>query len=384
MRLLWVSHTAWDVPQRAHPFCRALADRHEVHVAESLGGSTSVSDYLTRHYLRGLRYARYRDGRIVIHRIPRFSPALHVAPLRRLNTRIFRRYVERLVEHHRIECVVGTFHLPPIDGPRLIFDSFDANAAYWRHLDRAKGYANEIALTEYRYLQEADAVVAASSVLADKARALIPRGPVYHIPNGVDLRRFDGLDRVAARMQLGIDGPVIGSVANYDQASELDLVLDAARIVADRGVVFLLAGRGRALAHAMARASHERIRNVVFRGFVPPEAAPALISSFDVGLCSYRRTPMDDARTPMRLLMYAAAGLPTVCTDLDEVRRMGFANVVRVNDDPEAIATGVLAALDMPRVRPPQIEHYDLDRLVARYEAVLLGQALEPDDPPAL
>ena len=142
-------YCGYRTPRGTSPSARihsaAPLRRHEVHVAESLGGSTSVSDYLTRHYLRGLRYARYRDGRIVIHRIPRFSPALHVAPLRRLNTRIFSRYVERLVEHHRIECVVGTFHLPPIDGPRLIFDSFDANAAYWRHLDRAKGYANEIA-----------------------------------------------------------------------------------------------------------------------------------------------------------------------------------------------------------------------------------------------
>ena len=76
MRILWVSHTAWDVPQRAHPFCRALADRHEVHVAEPVTGSTSMSDYLSRRYLRGLTYGAYRDGRIVVHRIPRFSPAL--------------------------------------------------------------------------------------------------------------------------------------------------------------------------------------------------------------------------------------------------------------------------------------------------------------------
>ena len=259
---------------------------------------------------------------------------MHVAPLRRLNTRIFSRYVERLVEHHRIECVVGTFHLPPIDGPRLIFDSFDANAAYWRHLDRAKGYANEIALTEYRYLQEADAVVAASSVLADKACALIPRGPVYHIPNGVDLRRFDGLDRVAARMQLGIDGPVIGSVANYDQASELDLVLDAARIVADRGVVFLLAGRvGHSPMRWQGRVTNDP--NVVFRGFVPPRGGtgadlelrrrPVLIQADTDG-----RRPDADAPPDVRG-GWASDGLHRSGRGPPD----GLANVVRVNDDRE-------------------------------------------------
>jgi glycosyltransferase involved in cell wall biosynthesis len=373
VRILWVSHTAWEVPQRAHLFCRALAEHHDVHVAESTAGFAGPLDYLSRGYLRNLTYRTYRDGQIKIHHIPRFSPALFAPPLRRLNNSIFARLAARIIRRERIDCVVGTFPLPPPSAPRLVFDSFDANAAYWRSANRAGGYANEIALTEYRYLQEADAVVAASSVLADKARALGAQGQVHHIPNGVDLRRFDGLDPEPVRRGLAGDGTLVGSLANYDQPQELDRILDAAKLLAGADVTFLIAGRGSALRHARRRVVQEDIANVRFMGFVPPDRAPALISAFDVGLCAYARSPMDDARTPMRLLMYAAAGLPTVCTDLEEVRRMSFDNVSLVADDAASLADGVLHASELPRARPSQVAAYDLPGLVARYEAVIRG-----------
>ena len=75
----------------------------------------------------------------------------------------------------------------------------------------------------------------------------------------------------------------------------------------------------------------------------------------------------------MRLLMYAAAGLPTVWTDLEEVRRMRFDNVVLVGDDPRSLVEGVSRARAYPPGRPPQGEAYDLPDLVARYESVLRG-----------
>lgn len=373
MRILWIPHTAWHVPQRAHQFCRPLAERHEVHVAETVTDFRSPRDYLSPRYLRTLAYGTYRDGPITVHRIPRFSPALHLSALRSLNSGIFARLVKRIIERNKIDCVVGTFLVPPPSAPRLVFDSFDANAAYWRTVPRAYGYAEEIALTEFRYLDEADAVVAASSVLADKARALGARGEVHFIPNGVDLQRFDSANGARLRSRLGVSGTLVGSIANYDRARELDRVVDAAKLSFDKDFVFFIAGRGVALAHARKRVHVERVTNVTFHGFVSPEETPDMTASFDVGLCSYLKTPMDDARTPMRMLLYAAAGLPTVCTDLEEVRRMNFDNVVRVSDDAPALVSGVELALQLPRKRPPQVEQYDLPTLVRRYEDVLRG-----------
>ena len=376
MRILWISHTAWRVPQRAHLFCRELAARHEVHVAESEATFAHPVDYLSGRYLRSLRSAEYHDGPITVHRVPRISPALPFGFLRDLNSMIYGRVVRGIVYRHRIDRIVGNFLLPPPrTDARLIFDSFDANAEFWR-IRGASSYADEIERIEQRYVQRADAVVAASTVLAERALALDPRGPVYYIPNGVDLRRFRSLDRRRARARFGFEGRIVGSLANHDNPGELDLILDAARHLSRMGIRFVIAGRGRALAQAASRAHREGL-DVLFHGYVPLDEAPEFITGFDVGLCVYSRTTMDDARSPMRLLMYAAAGLPTVATDLEEVRRLDLPNVVRVDDHGEALAGGILAALQMPRERPTGIEAFDLPLLVARYEAVLKGTAVE-------
>jgi glycosyltransferase involved in cell wall biosynthesis len=373
MKILWIPHTGWHIPQRAHIFCRALAERHEVHVTDWVADFASPRDYFSLRYVRNFAYRCYRDGRIVVHGIPRISPALFSTTLRRLNTIIFARLVRDLIERHRIDVVVGTFVVPPPKAPRLIFDLFDENVVIWRSRAHTLGYADEIEQAEAAYLKDADAVVAVSSVLADKARGLGARGPVYHIPNGVDLQRFAAVNRVAARARLNTHGALVGSVGNHDNAAELDKILDAAKLLGDTKLTFLIAGRGAAVARARSRAHSEGLSNVVVQGYMAPDEAVETISALDVGMCSYARTTMDDARSPMRLLMYAAAGVPTVCTDLEEVRRMNFPNVVRVADDAQSFADGIRCALQRPHISPPDIQDYDLHRIVNHYEAVLKG-----------
>jgi glycosyltransferase involved in cell wall biosynthesis len=373
MKILWIPHTAWHIPQRAHVFSRALAWDHEVHVTDAVADFATPRDYLSLRYLRNFTYRRRQEGRITVHGVPRISPALYVPALRELNSRIFERVVSRIIREHGIDVVVGTHVVPPPKAPRVVFDLFDDNVGYWRGLHRAPGYADEVERTERRYLREADAVVAASTVLQDRARDGGARGPVHHIPNGVDLCSFRLARPRPVRQRLGIPGPLVGSVANHDNVLEIDKLLDAARLLRDTDITLLIAGRGIGMQRAAERIRAENVRNVFLYGFVGPEDAPSLISALDVGLCSYRRTPMDHARSPMRLLMYAAAGVPTVCTDLEEVRRMGLPNVVLVDDHAQALAQGIRAALELPRGRPPQVEAYDARDLVRRYERVLRG-----------
>jgi glycosyltransferase involved in cell wall biosynthesis len=375
MKILWIPHTAWHIPQRAQLFCRALAERHEVHVTDWVADFTSLRDYFSARYLRNFLYKRRREDNITIHSVPRISPALFVPALRRINTAIFSRLVRQIIKRHRIDVVVGTFLLPPPKAPRLVFDLFDENVAYWRNFGNNMAYADEIARTEAAYLRGADAVVAASSVLADKARHAGARGPIYHIPNGVDLCQFRQADGAKFRAQLGVHGRLVGSVANHDKPIELEKILDAAQALSGSDITFLIAGRGTAIQSGKARAESDNLSNVIFRGYIPPDEAPSVIGALDVGLCSYTKSTMDDARSPMRLLMYAAAGVPTVCTDLEEVRRMQFANVVLVDDSVQSLVEGIERALQLPKARPPQIEAYDLQSLVAHYEAVLLDRA---------
>jgi glycosyltransferase involved in cell wall biosynthesis len=374
VKILWIPHTSWRIPQRAHLFCRALAGRHAVHVTDWDAGFASLRDYLSARYLRNFTYRQHRDGEVIVHGIPRLSPALYFPALRRLNAAVFSWYVQRIIARFNIDVVVGTFVVPPPRAPRLIFDLFDENVAYWRSFGPVPAYAAEIERTELAYLQSADAVVAASSVLADKAGLLGARGPVHLIPNGVDLRQYAHADGAAFRQRLGVAGKLVGSVANHDKLAELEKILAAAQMLSAEQVTFLIAGRGSAVPLAQRKASRLGLSNILFQGFIPPDQVADLISALDVGLCAYARSPMDDARSPMRLLLYSAAGLPTVCTDLEEVRRMNFPNVVLVQDDPASLAAGVRSALQMPRTMPGQISDYDLPVLVERWEGVLCSR----------
>ncbi len=372
MRILWIPHAAWRIPQRAHVFCKALSRLHEVHVTDWAADFYSWRDYLNLRYPANFLPRLSQEGGITVHGIPRLSPALFFPALRRLNSRIFSVSVERLIRKYRIDVAVGTFVLRPPKAPRLVFDLFDDNAAYWRQYGRVPEYLGEIESVERAYLQKADAVVAASSVLADKAKPWTS-SPVHFIPNAVDLVRFDGADGTAWRSKWNAPGLLAGVLGNYDKPDELLNVLDAAGILRDEEISFIIAGRGSTVPGAKAMAAKRGLSKVQFVGQIPMADAPDAVSAFDIGLCPYRKTPFADACSPMRLLLYAAAGLPTVCTDLKEVHRMNFPNVVLVRDDPGSLAEGIRRARGRPRARPAGIAEYDLPRLAEKYEQVLRG-----------
>jgi glycosyltransferase involved in cell wall biosynthesis len=390
MRILWIPHTGWHIPQRAQLFCRALAERHEVHVTDMVADFRRPRDYLSLRYLRNFVYRRRNDGPITVHGVPRISPAIFSRPLRRLNTLIFQRLVDWLIGRYRYDAVVGTFVVPPPrsaerstershrsrtakPAPRLVFDLFDDNVAYWQRYGVNAAYADEIAATEQAYLQQADAVVAASSILAEQAGQRGAAGSVYHIPNGIAIARYASAKRVALRANFAPDRQIVGMLGNHDKSSEIEKVLDAAAALRDEPLQFVIAGRGEALALARRRIAQEGLQHVHLSGYVAPNDAPDMIAAFDVGLCPYPKSAGADASSPMRLLMYAAAGLPTVCTDLLAVRQLAFPNVVLVDDGSPALVEGIRTALAMPRCVPAALTAYDLPHVVTRYEQVLAG-----------
>jgi hypothetical protein len=127
MKTLWIPHEAWHIPQRVHLFCRALAERHEVHVTDWVADFARLWDCCSRRYLRNFTYRRPRDGKILVHGIPRISPALYVWALRGYNTRVFSNLVDPIFQQWDIDVVVGTFAALPPQAPRLVFDLFHDN-----------------------------------------------------------------------------------------------------------------------------------------------------------------------------------------------------------------------------------------------------------------
>jgi teichuronic acid biosynthesis glycosyltransferase TuaH len=185
----------------------------------------------------------------------------------------------------------------------------------------------------YRAAGAAAVVTAVSDVLSDRLRQDYGL-QVTTVGNGVDLQEPaqapDGLP--AGRFAV--------YVGNVQERVDLDLIAAAAR-----AVPVVVAGRA-----TDEQAARLRLLPVTWLGPVPVQQVPGLLAAASAGLLPHRRDALTESMAPMKLLEYAAAGLPIVSTDLpgiDDVPR------VRIAHGPEAFARHALAATAEGRRKPP-------------------------------
>lgn len=366
MKILWIPHANWRTPQRAKIFCEKLSERHEVHIANHDATFGSLRDFMSLRYIKNYFYRKSKDGNIAIHHIPRISPALFSKKLREINYRIFSKYVQKIIEEHNIDSVVGTFVCKPPEAKHLVFDLFDDNPTYWREFVKVENYADEIEATEQEYLQKANEIVSISSVLAEKTG----KENVHIIPNGVDLQKFRNADGEKVRNELDLKGTVVGYVALFAEFTGLDRLIKASELL-DEDITYLIIGDGLMVPPAKKYIEKKNIKNFIFTGFVSPEEVASYYKAMDIGVLPFDKTGFTDAASPIKVLEYTAARKPVVCTDLEEIKRMDFSNVVLVKDNPESLAEGIKKALSSDLEIPTKIEEYDINRLAEKYEKIL-------------
>lgn len=356
-------HETWDTPQRARYLCERLSDRCEIHVCDFIA-FRKATDYLSTRLPRSWVYRQRREGGIWLHRIPRLSPTIFHAGLRRLNCAIMERYVNRIVRQFGIDVVVATAGLRPrIRRAKVVFDIFDANPAYWREFRRNEVLAREIELIERWFIRDAQAVVAASTVLKDAVAGLRP--DVVWIPNGFDPQRILGGQKEVARAALGLQGEkLVGFIGQHGEFSGLLKVVEAAHLLHRRDIVFLIAGGGREVGPAQARARQWGLDNFRFLGHL--HQVKDFFAAIDVGLIPSYKSLFRDSASPIKLFEYTAAGLPVVSTDLEEVRRLAFPNVLLVDESAEALAEGIVRALDW-RPEFPDMSRFTWQKLAGDY-----------------
>ena len=199
-------------------------------------------------------------------------------------------------------------------------------------------------------------VVAVSNDIRDYLERELGVHPVRVIPNGIDVARYAGRDRAAARRALGIDpaARVIGAVGNLYAVKGHAVLLEAVAALRDPRLQVVIAGRGaeeEALRrHAQALGLGERLHLLGFR-----EDVPLLLAAFDI----YALPSFSEGQS-LALIEAMAAGLPIVAS--------------RVGGNPELIADGEHGLLAPPGDAPGLAAA--LRRLVAAPElARALGAA---------
>jgi hypothetical protein len=184
-----------------------------------------------------------------------------------------------------------------------------------------------VAELERRLLRRADLVIASSERLVAAKRAVNPRTVL--VRHGVDhahfARALEPTLPVPEPLR-ALPRPVIGFFGLLADWIDLPLV----RRVADaypRASVVLLGKVATSLA-PLAGA-----RNVHLFGRRPYAELPAWCHGFDVALTPFRRNELALAANPLKAREYVAAGLPNVCTDLPELRRIPGCTVTRGTEE---------------------------------------------------
>ena len=177
-----------------------------------------------------------------------------------------------------------------------------------------------------RTFRHESGVAAALTVSSDAlARALgsigIPEEKVAVVPNGVALEKFGLETREAAKMRLGLSGCcVLGFVGSFQPWHRVDQLLDA--VVAQpiqTPIHLLLIGKGSGLEATEAHAARLGItERITATGSLPSSEIPAFLAACDIGVLP----GSNEYGQPMKVVEYAAAGLPSIAPDLAPVREV--------------------------------------------------------------
>jgi glycosyltransferase involved in cell wall biosynthesis len=168
----------------------------------------------------------------------------------------------------------------------------------------------------------------------------VPAEKLRVVANGADPAAYVGVNRDAVRRRLGVDGAcVIGFVGSFQPWHRVHLVVEALALLGDDPAIHvLLLGDGpereRTLAAVRRSGQHGR---VTAPGAIPPEELPRWVAACDIGVLP----ASNDYGQPMKLMDYAAAGLPAVAPDLAPVREVledGVTGFVFPPDDVRALS----------------------------------------------
>ncbi len=226
-----------------------------------------------------------------------------------------------------------------------------------------------------------DVLIAPSSIVAGRMveQDGVPAERVVTLPNGIEARTpTPGRD---LRAELGIDAgaPVVVAVGSLRPVKRFDLLVAAAARLRDRvpGLCVLIAGDGSERSRLEAAIAADGLEGTV-RLLGARSDVPDVLTAADVAV-----TCSDAEASPLAIMEYMAAGLPTVATrvgGIPEVIEEGVDGVLVPPGDPDALACEVAALLDDPdrraalgaAARRHRAERFDLSVMVERVEQLYL------------
>ncbi len=207
----------------------------------------------------------------------------------------------------------------------------------------------------------------AACAAADLVVSILPKADVHlrahgmaadkfvHVPNGIDPGEWSDDAESASP---GLPAPHAAAIAAargrgdllvayagaHGVANALDALLDAAALLRDEPVTWLLVGSGPQKAALAERVQRDGLRGVVLLEPVPKAAIPALLRTMDVLYIGLQREPLFRfGISPNKLMDYMMAARPVICAIAagnDPVAEAGCGETI-APEDPQALAAAV-------------------------------------------
>ena len=243
---------------------------------------------------------------------------------------------------------------------RLVFNVSDL----WPESAVALGVIRNQVLIRFARKVE-DFIYRRSDMISGQTRGIVsniearfPDKPVHLLTNGVALEAFSpGEDRARAKCNLGLeftlkDKFVVGYAGLHGLAQGLEVVLEAARMLADRGgIAFVFIGDGPEKPRLKAIAARQNLQNVFFCDSQPKAKIPVILSSFNLALIPLKRLSLFKGALPSKMFEAMAAALPMLVMVDGEARALvetAQAGLYVEPENPRALAEAIARLADDP------------------------------------
>lgn len=155
-------------------------------------------------------------------------------------------------------------------------------------------------------------------IVDHKLDKLVPREKVFFINNGVNLDEFMMNSEKYQIVDSELDDSNLFKVVyvgSIRKVNNLGLLLDAAKKIRNKKVIFLIWGSGDELEMLKSRVVNERIRNVIFKGYVEKKYIAYITQKADLNLIHNNPSSIFKYGISFnKLFDYLASGKPSLTT----------------------------------------------------------------------